>query len=225
MPPGDQALAAEVGRARLVDAVERQGLGRLAGEVDGLGRGLLHLEGQLVAGDPGGQLGVVGPGGQVVFILRPQPVEQEPPGRAVGARRRGQVVDRHAVGTEHGRLKSGRHVAARPVLRAADRTAGPVEHHHEARQVFVFASQAVVDPGAQAGVSREQASRIHHQHGRAMDRRLGIHRVNEGDVVDTRRQVREQAPRPTCRTRRTGGTTTWGRRSVPRSSCRPGRMS
>ena len=67
----------------LVDAVERQGLGRFAGEVDGLGGGLLHLEGQLVAGDPRGQLGVVGARGEVGLVLLAQAIEQQP------ARRRG----------------------------------------------------------------------------------------------------------------------------------------
>ena len=37
-PPGDQALAAEVGGTRLVDAVELAGLGRFLAQVDGFGR-------------------------------------------------------------------------------------------------------------------------------------------------------------------------------------------
>ena len=68
-PPGDQAFAAEIGGARLVDAVERAGLGRFLAQIDGLGRGLLHAKGQLVAGDSRGQLRVVGTRGEVASFF------------------------------------------------------------------------------------------------------------------------------------------------------------
>src|SRR5262249_23003376 len=93
---------------------------------------------------------------------------------------------------EDGALVGGGHVAARPVLGAADRSAAAVEHDHEAGQVLVDAAQAVSRPAAQAGVAAQHAAGVHHQHGRAVLGGLGVHGVQEGDVTDAARQVREQ---------------------------------
>ena len=72
-----------------VDAVQVERLLRLLGEVHRLRRVLLHLERQLVAGDPRGQLRVVAsPGGQVFLVLLAQPVEQQALGIASRPRRR-----------------------------------------------------------------------------------------------------------------------------------------
>ena len=81
-PPGQQALAAEVGGLGLVDAVQRQRVSRSPGEIDRLGGVLLHLEGQLVAGDPRGQLAVVG------ARARGARRSSRADGRAAGAARR-----------------------------------------------------------------------------------------------------------------------------------------
>ena len=51
-PAGEQAAPAEVGGGRVVEAVEACGRRRLAGQVEGLGRRLLHPRRQLVGGDP-----------------------------------------------------------------------------------------------------------------------------------------------------------------------------
>ena len=59
-PSGEQAAAAEVRGLLVVDAVEGLRVVGLARVVDGLGSVLLHLEGQLIAGDPGGQVAVAG---------------------------------------------------------------------------------------------------------------------------------------------------------------------
>ena len=126
--------------------------GGLLSEIDGLGGRLLHLERQLVAGDPGGQLGVVGARGAMGLVLLAQAIEQPAAGGPVGAVGDGQVEDRLAVGAQDRALVGGRHVAARPVLGPADRPAGVVEHDDEAGQVLVLAAQAVVDPRAQAGM-------------------------------------------------------------------------
>ena len=123
----------------------------------------------------------------VGLVLLAQPIEQAALGRAVGARRarpgRGCGT---SLGPEDRALVGGRHVAARPVLGPADRPAGLVEHDHEAGQVLVLAAQAVGDPRAEAGVAAEDPAGVHHQHRRAVDRRLGVHRVDERDVVDAR---------------------------------------
>ena len=88
-PPGQQTLAAEVRRARVVDTVQCQRVPGLPGEVHRLGSVLLHLEGQLVASDAGGQLAVVAAGRQVFLVLLAQPVEQVSLGGACRAWRQG----------------------------------------------------------------------------------------------------------------------------------------
>ena len=64
------------------------------------------------------------------------------------------------------------------------------------RQVLVDGAEAVVDPRSQAGRTAEHLARIHHQHRRAMQRRVRGHRVQEGDVVDAGRHVREEVGDP-----------------------------
>ena len=60
-PAGQQAEPAEALGRLVVQAVERASLVGLAGQVDGLGGLGLHAEGQLVALDPGVELGLVEP--------------------------------------------------------------------------------------------------------------------------------------------------------------------
>ena len=67
-PPGDQAGAAEVGRLGPVEAVEREGLGRLPLEVGDARDRRLHPRGQLVALDPGGQGVVAGVAVEVAAV-------------------------------------------------------------------------------------------------------------------------------------------------------------
>ena len=62
-PTGNEALAAEFLRLRVLQSVQApRGLG-FAGQVHGFGSRLLHPERQLVAGDSGHQLAVLGSGG------------------------------------------------------------------------------------------------------------------------------------------------------------------
>ncbi len=58
-PPGEQAAPAVVVGRLAADPVEVQGLARLAGQVEDLGRLGLHPEGQVVGVDPGRELLVV----------------------------------------------------------------------------------------------------------------------------------------------------------------------
>ena len=96
-----------------------------------------------------------------------------------------------------------RHVAAGPVLRPADRPAGLVEHDDEAGQVLVLAAEAVRHPRPQRRVPGQQPAGVHHEQGRAVDGRLGVHAVHERDVVDALADVREQVADRACRTGRT----------------------
>ena len=160
-PPGDQALPAEraTGRSASVWSV---GLGSLTPYISSVsasscdrsstsGARDLQLERQLVAGDAGRQLGVAGARGQVLGVERVERVDLVALHLAGRGRRR---RTRSRIGSPWMRkmraLVGGRHEAARPVRRPADRPAAGVEHHHVAGQVLVLAAQAVAQPGADA---------------------------------------------------------------------------
>ena len=103
-----------------------------------------------------------------------------------------EIEHRHSRRSENRSLVRRRHVAARPVLGAADRAAGGVEHDDESGQVLVLAAETIIRPRPQARAAREDLARVHLQHGRPVDRRVGGHRVQERDVVDAGGEVREQ---------------------------------
>ena len=99
-PPGQQAAGAELGRQRVVEAVEAPGLGRLARQVDGLGGRALHPVGELVGLDAGGQLGVVAAGSrwralrpadqvEALALVGGRVARRAGGGRGSGCRRRG----------------------------------------------------------------------------------------------------------------------------------------
>ena len=134
---GQQAVPADGLGRRIVQAVEGERLGGLARQVDGLGGLGLHAEGQLVALDPGVELGLVGPRREMAAV---EPVQQLElallPRRAdLGGRR--QVGDRLGAALEPRPLVDRRHEARAPVPRAAgDLRARIVLHHDEAGQVL-----------------------------------------------------------------------------------------
>ena len=72
---GQQAEPAEALGRRVVQAVEELRLVGLAGQVDGLGGLGLHAKRQLVALDPGVELGLVEPGVEMAAIELAQEVE------------------------------------------------------------------------------------------------------------------------------------------------------
>ena len=195
-PPREQALAAELLGARVVDAVELLGARTLGIDIDRLGRGALHAVGELVALDAALEVRVPAARERVARVPRLQPVEHAP--LQVGAAPRGvrQVEDRRPVAAQHGALVDGGHVARAPVLGAADGAAGRVEHHHEPRQVLVDRAEPVVHPAAERGRPAEQLAAVHHQHGAAVDGALGVHALDERDVVDAGGQVGEQVADP-----------------------------
>ena len=195
-PPREQAAPAEIGRPRVVEAVERLRVLSFAGEIHRLRRVLLHLPGEFVGGDAGGEFGVVAAGESVGRVGLAEGVEHRPLGleRHVVGRR--EVEDRRALRAQQRALVGRRHVATRPVFRPRNRSAGGIEHDDEAREVFIHAAEAVVDPRAEAGRPRLDLAGVHLQHRRPMDRRVGSHRVEKGDVVHMRRDVREQLAHP-----------------------------
>ena len=145
-PPGEEAAAAEVGGARVGEAVKGLRLGRLARQIDRLRSVLLHLPGELVGGDPGGKLGVVAAREKMRAVLRPEGVEERPLALERHVVWGGEIENRRPLRSQQRPLIGRRHVATRPILGAGDRPAGGVEHDDEAGEILVDAPEPVVDP-------------------------------------------------------------------------------
>ena len=71
-----------------------------------------------------------------------------------------------------------------------------VLHHHESRHVPVLRPQPVGHPRTEAGVALYGIARVHKDLSGGVNRRIGVHRVDERDVVDHFRQVREDLADP-----------------------------
>ena len=165
-PPGQQALPAERRRVCVsFEAVQLLASPRSPGaRSTASGACCLHLEGQLVAGDAGGQLGVVGraaPGARCCTraacrAARAARLAVMPAGRC-----------RSRIGVAAG--ADDRRPGTRPACSRSTSSSAPligpprrVEHDDEAGQVLVDAAQAVVDPRAQARAAAEDAAGVHH---------------------------------------------------------------
>ena len=140
-----------------------------------------------------------------------QVVEHPPPGRGGEARRVREIEHRVAHRAELDPLVRGRQEAAAPepvVERLVVRVARPLrDHHHERRQVLVLASQAVGDPRADAGPAGKLGAGLEERHRRVVVDRLGVHRLDEAQLVRDLRRVRQElarrvAPLWPCRAKR-----------------------
>ena len=89
-----------------------------------------------------------------------------------------------------------RHVTAAPILRTTDRTTQRIEHHDKAGQIGIFSSQPIVHPRTQTGTSAQKTARIHHEHRRSVNGRLGGHRMDESDVIHAFAQMGKQIGNP-----------------------------
>ena len=192
MPPGRQTHLAEAAGHVLIQPVEPLGGRRLVAQIDHLGNGRLHAEGQLVRLDPRSQ-------GRVVGILdgrEPiQPAQQlELTGllfaEDVACRRRERQrilgVDRELDAVVLG-AEVARAMAAQPAAAVGDRRA----HHHELGQVVVERAQAVVNPRA----DRRKLPFEHVPAGVELQLSPVVvvgrpHRADDGHVVDARAHVR-----------------------------------
>ena len=97
-----------------------------------------------------------------------------------------------AAGAELDALVDRRQEAAAPVRVAA---AGPLvarAEDDEAGQVLRLAAQAVGDPGAHARPAEDLRAGAHHDLPGRVVERVGDHPLDDGDVVDDRREVRQQ---------------------------------
>ena len=125
------------------------------------GRGL-HFEGEFVAGNSSGQVGVVHAVCKVVVVEVVEVVNKRslfPSAHLVDIF---QIENGSASGSEDCALIAGGHVAAGPVFSAADGASGFVKHNDVAGQVLVHGAKSVVDPGTKRGASAEEMTGVHH---------------------------------------------------------------
>ena len=69
-------------------------------------------------------------------------------------------------------------------------------HHHEGRQVFVLAAQAIAEPRTHARPTRQLSSGIHEQGCWVMVKSLGVEALHETDIISNRTQMRQEFTHP-----------------------------
>ena len=98
------------------------------------------------------------------------------------------VKDRVAAAAQLDALVAGGQKAAAP--EAVEQAlvgigAGAVrDHHDERRQVVGLGAQAVAEPGAERRPARLLRAGLDERDGRVVIDRLGVHRVDDADVID-----------------------------------------
>ena len=127
-------------------------------------------------------------------------VEQRAALDAVDAGRVVQIEDRVRAGAEADALVRRGEEAAAPEAREdrlARVLAGALRDHGDERgQVFVHAAEAVADPRAHAGVAGLLVAGVDERDRRVVVDRLGVHRLDDADVVGDRLHVRQQVADP-----------------------------
>jgi hypothetical protein len=96
------------------------------------------------------------------------------------------------LGRDHYGLVLGWQKAIAPIRFAIGRLAADIGNRHVRRQVLVLTAESVADPRTRARKTFEDRSRVHEHAARSVRVRLRLHRVDEGDVVDVLRHVRQQ---------------------------------
>ena len=144
--PGDEALAGKWISVLVPDAVKLFGLLAFSLEIEGFGSGGLHSVGEFEAVDTRSEVGLRGAGLRVGAVQIPQKIERGPL-LVVGL-----VLDPQDVvdGFPPSRIKRQRLVGLWEESRGPDLivSAGSLTvHHDKRREVLIFGSQSVGDPG------------------------------------------------------------------------------
>ena len=128
----------------------------------------------------------------------------------VDARRIVQVEHRIAARAEAHALVIGGQKAAAPQAREERlvriQRLRLREHHHEGRQVVILAAEAVADPRAHAGTPGLLAAALDEGDRRIVIDRVGVHRLDDRDVIHDLRRVRQQLADPRARIARAART-------------------
>ena len=120
----------------LVQSVERFDVSGLVRDVERLLGGRLHGGGELVAANPGFEVGLAGMAFEVPSIEPVEECEILALGLASKMGRRVEIQDPRLLRPEHGALIHRRHEPARPVVRAVDRMSLGVGEDHVGRELF-----------------------------------------------------------------------------------------
>ena len=192
-PPLDEAPGDQAALGVFAVAVEIAGLLRLFRDIEDVGHGELHAEGELHGLDTGLEMAV---------FLQPFEVHPVEPGEEVrlvallDARqvRIAQIAhDRfglHAGDVHVGACVRPRQEGASPIGKLAAGL-GPWAHGDEARQILVVGSQAVGQPGAHAWAIGLQGSEGHHQDRAGVLGYVRMTGVNKAEVIDELSDMRE----------------------------------
>ena len=111
--------------------------------------------------------------GGVVGVELLERIQHATLGTATHARRTLKVENRISRRPKDGALVGRRHVTTGPVFGSRNWASNRIQHHRKAREVLTGCAQAVIDPRAQARATRKDLARVHLQHGRTVDGRVG----------------------------------------------------
>ena len=100
--------------------------------------------------------------------------------------------DRVAAGAELDALMTGREKAAAPAGLSAVRIVLAGEEDDERGQVGVFAAESVREPRAETGTADDLMAGVHEDLRRRVIELRGLHRPDDGELVDVLREVRQQ---------------------------------
>ena len=174
-----------------IDAVHRLGGFGFPAEVADLRDRGLHAVGGLVITDGGFDLRLAGRFGEGLVDLVDE-TEASTLGRVSFA---GLDVGegQGAIGLDDGSLMLAREIAVIEDAHAAVRDTGVAAlQDHEAREVLVLAAEAVVEPGAGAGVSHEREARVEEVVPLGVFADLARHRTDDREVVGAVGDLREE---------------------------------
>ena len=166
-------------------------------QLNRLGRLGLHAKRQLVALDPGVELGLVNPRKKMAPVELAEVFELALLPRRRNARGRLQIRNRLHSAVELRPLIDRRHETRSPVPRAAgDCGTRGVLHHHETRQVGILAPEPIGHPASERRTTRERRARVHLADTANMIEPVGPARLDHRQVVCARRDVREPVRNP-----------------------------
>jgi hypothetical protein len=127
-----------------------------------------------------------------------QVVQHPPAAHLVHAARVIEVIDRVLARAEDDALVLGRQEAVAPELgiQRLVAVAAPGEQDHESGHIFIFTSQAIAQPGAQAGAAGLLAAGLEEGDGRVVVDGFGMHGFYEAQVIHHFGRVGHQVRHP-----------------------------
>ena len=200
---GQQAIVGKGGVVALVEAtrvsgrfgfrnvtglgsIQFQDMVRFLFQIHHFGDRHLHTEGQLVLGYARQGLGVTH---VLVLVLVeiPDRIERLSASLATQSFGVGEIEDRiPSVRPALHALVEGWEESGSPKRFSCARGLSSRGKDHEARKVFIVASQTVGDPGAHGGVTQKRISGLQKELGGRMIELFGVHGADDADVVNDR---------------------------------------